>query len=65
MVNFPAPLAMIQAPATSQFPVCGSAKTTPRPAACWAKAACSPPLETVSARIRSRLITGSRNTSIQ
>jgi hypothetical protein len=38
---------------------------TPRPAASWAKAACSSPLEVVPARIRSRLITGSRNTSSQ
>ena len=66
MVNFPAPSAMIHAPATSQLPVCGNAKMTPRPAASASNAAFSPfPGLTVQDTIRSRLITCSRNTSIQ
>jgi hypothetical protein len=57
---------MIQAPATSKLPMCGTAKTTPRPAARWAKAVLSPsPTVMVPATICSRLITGIRNTSSQ
>ncbi len=59
------PRATTKAPATSQLPMCGSAKMTPWPLAASVRA-CSPTgLTFMSRRMRSMPTAGSRNISIQ
>ena len=66
VVNEPAPRATTQAPACSKLPMCGRARTTPRPAFRWPNIAASPAgLMCIPDRIRSTGMTGSRNTSSQ